>query len=300
MDITQLRPDDLSLAQSKPSLIALSPTVSIQTALTVMNKHHFTSLPIFSHDSTKVVSIVNLFDILLYLVGDLSTVQIDKFPLDHPVENVLGLDADRESYRIHKTNPNDKLLDTLRVFACGGHRSLVVDETNQVKNPWMLSQTDIIRHIVHHPDCISTLIDMNATVDDLGFVGDSKQMTTVQGHQQTALGTYRLMADKKLSGIPILNDQGHFIGDLCLEDLPGANLDMVDLLDLPCVDYLKKSSHHESATGERMMQLKDIIDKMVKHDTHRVWILDGNKVIGVITMSDIIGRLCSQRKPSIF
>lgn len=111
MDITQLRPIDLSLAQSKPPLIAVSPTVSIQTALTVMNKHHFTSLPIFSHDSTKVISIVNLFDILLYLVGDLSTVQVDKFPLDHPVENVLGLDADRESYRIHKTNPNDKLLD---------------------------------------------------------------------------------------------------------------------------------------------------------------------------------------------
>lgn len=103
----------------------------------------------------------------------------------------------------------------------------------------MLSQTDIIRHIVHHPDCISNLIDMNATIQDLGFVDDSKQLTTVQGHQQTALYTYRLMAEKKLSGIPILDEQGQFLGDLCLEDLPGANLDMVDLLDLPCVDYLK-------------------------------------------------------------
>ncbi|CAO3587508.1 unnamed protein product [Absidia cylindrospora] len=265
-----------------------------------MNTHHFTSIPIFSHDCAKVVSIVNLFDILLYLVGDLTTVRIENFRLDDPVENVLGLDADQESYRIHKTDQHDKLLDTLRVFACGGHRSLVVDETDETKHPWMLSQTDIIRHIVHHPDCISTLVDINATIQDLGFVNENKRLTTVQGSQKSALYTYRLMAKEKLSGIPILDDQQHFTGDLCLEDLPGANLEMVDLLNLPSVDYLKKLSHHESATAKRDTSLKDIIDIMVKYDTHRVWILDGKSVVGVITMSDIMGRLCSQHKPTLF
>lgn len=110
--ITDLRPIDLSLAESKPALIAVSPTVSIQTALSKMQHNKITSLPVFSHNNTEVVSIVNLFDILLYLVGEsTSTIEKEKLRLGDPVENVLGLDTDRESYRIHKVDRKDKLIE---------------------------------------------------------------------------------------------------------------------------------------------------------------------------------------------
>lgn len=42
---------------------------------------------------------------------------------------------------------------------------------------------------------------------------------------------------------------------------------------------------------------------MMKKDTHRVWILeskDSKKVIGVVTMSDIMGLLCANSPPSLF
>lgn len=111
--ITDLRPIDLSLAETKPALIAVSPTVSIQTALSKMMNNKITSLPVFSHKNTEVVSIVNLFDILLYLVGENNdtSIQKEKLKLDDPVENVLGLDSDRESYRMHKTDRKDKLIE---------------------------------------------------------------------------------------------------------------------------------------------------------------------------------------------
>lgn len=109
-NILELRPIDLSLAESKPDLIAVSPTVSIQTALNKMQNSRITSLPVFSHSSTEVVSIVNLFDILLYLVGE-GSIEKDKLKLDDPVERVLGLDTDRESYRIHKVDRKDKLVE---------------------------------------------------------------------------------------------------------------------------------------------------------------------------------------------
>lgn len=107
--LAQLKPDDLRLAETKPSLIAVSPVVSIQSALNLMKANKITSLPVFSHDSTQIVSIVNLFDILLYLVGGSDTVEKDTFKLDDPVENVLGLDSDRESYWMHKTDSQDDL-----------------------------------------------------------------------------------------------------------------------------------------------------------------------------------------------
>lgn len=110
-NITQLKADDLKLAHSKPSLIAVSPIVSIQTALNLLQNNKITSLPVFSHNSTQVVSIVNLFDILLYLMGRSDTVDNTASKLDHPVEYVLGLDSDRESYRMHKTDSQDTLLE---------------------------------------------------------------------------------------------------------------------------------------------------------------------------------------------
>lgn len=57
------------------------------------------------------------------------------------------------------------------------------------------------------------------------------------------------------------------------------------------------------ATATPDITLKAIIDIMMKEDTHRVWILESEnsqKVIGVITMSDIMGLLCAQSPPSIF
>lgn len=59
-------------------------------------------------------------------------------------------------------------------------------------------------------------------------------------------------------------------------------------------DYLTASTATSDAT------LKDIIDIMMMKDTHRVWILNANKVISVITMSDIMGLLCVNHKPTLF
>ncbi|KAF7723865.1 AMP-activated serine/threonine-protein kinase regulatory subunit [Apophysomyces ossiformis] len=272
MRITELKPIDLSLAQSKPALIAVSPVVSIQTALNLMQTKKITSLPVFSHNGTKVVSIVNLFDILLYLLGDSSNkIQKDKFPLSDPVEN------------------------TLRAFASGVHRSLVVDYNDESNNPWLLSQTDIIRHIGNHPECIEGLIDASQSISQVGFLQDKTLVTVPES--QPALSVYHLMAEKNLGGMPIVDSQtGNFVDDLCLEDLPGANLEEIDQLVLPCGEYVMKTSrgHAETPTATADASLREILDTMVKKDTHRVWILQDKKVIGVVTMSDVIGRLCEK------
>lgn len=45
--------------------------------------------------------------------------------------------------------------------------------------------------------------------------------------------------------------------------------------------------------------LKEVIDIMITQDTHRVWIKQdeqSQKVIGVISMSDVIGLLCKWKE----
>ncbi|KAI9310375.1 hypothetical protein BX666DRAFT_1870091 [Dichotomocladium elegans] len=292
-----MKPNDLTLAHNKRSLIAVSPVVSIQTALNLLQNNKITSLPVFSHDSTQVVSIVNLFDILLYLVGGSDTVSKTTSKLNDPIENVLGLDTDRESYWMHKSDSQDTLYDTLRAFASGVHRSLVIDYINPNEGTWLLSQTDIIRHIYNSPECIEGLVDIDATVSSLGF--DKKPPLVSVSASQSALSGYRLVAEKNLSGVPIVDENGNLLGDLCLEDLPGANLDTFEQLTLPCIEYIK---YHldtiKLPVGTPETTLREILTIMVKQDAHRVWIKqnrESSKVIGVISMSDIIGLLCKKR-----
>ncbi|KAL0074236.1 hypothetical protein J3Q64DRAFT_1811806 [Phycomyces blakesleeanus] len=263
-----------------------------------MYKNKITSLPIFSHNNTTIVSIVNLFDILIYLVADSrSVVQKDQRKLNEPIENVLGLDSDRESYRVYQCDCQDELLETLKLFASGIHRVLVVDYSDKNDNPWLLSQTDVIRHISGHLDCIADLVSVDSTVESLGFL-KNKPMVTVP-LTQSALDVYRLMAKKDLGGLPIVDSEGRLQGDLCLEDLPGANLEMIEQLVLPCGDYVKKMAGHQviTPTATPDTSLKDILATMAKEDTHRVWIVDSKKtlkLIGVVTMSDIINLLCKK------
>ncbi|EIE77342.1 hypothetical protein RO3G_02046 [Rhizopus delemar RA 99-880] len=260
-----------------------------------MSNNKITSLPIYSHRDTDIVSIINLLDILLYLVQD------KQLKLHDPVENILGLDNDRESYRMHKTDRTDKLAETLRVFASGKHRSLVVNFNDPLDKCWLLSQTDIIRHIVNHPESVTGLLDLEMPVNNLTLL--SKQTLVTASDHETALDVYQFMADKNFGGLPIVDKNGEFVSDICVEDLPNANLETIDQLVLPCKDYVKKSSNHiSSVVATPQTQLKAILNLMIQHDTHRVWILDSKdskKVKGVITMSDIIALLC-HHQTSIF
>lgn len=88
------------------------------------------------------------------------------------------------------------------------------------------------------------------------------------------------------------------VGDLSLEDLPNANLNNAEELGLLCLEYVRKRGASNTlpvATPET--SLEQIIDALISQDTHRVWIKqdkDSHKVIGVVTMSDIIGLICQK------
>lgn len=89
------------------------------------------------------------------------------------------------------------------MFASGKHRSLVVNFNGPLEKCWLLSQTDIIRHIKNHPESVTGLLDLESPVNNVALLSNQKLITA--SDRETALHVYQLMADKNLGGLPVVN-----------------------------------------------------------------------------------------------
>ncbi|KAJ2957374.1 hypothetical protein NQZ79_g6918 [Umbelopsis isabellina] len=247
--ITAITAKELGLKGVKKLLIVVQPNMTIRDALDVMSRNHITSLPIYSHSSTQITSIVNLFDILIHLVKDSKTVEFDEEEfrrLSEPLENVLGLDGDMESYRLHKSYDDDELIDTLRAFASGIHRSIVIDPSDKAA-PWLLSQTDILRYVQKNPECLTTLgIDLEMKLENLFDHRNPPKLPSLITTSPTdiTIEVYKRMGKNKIAAMPIIDERSNIISDISIEDLPSADLTKPNHLSFPCYEFVKVRINH--------------------------------------------------------
>ncbi|KAI8581239.1 hypothetical protein K450DRAFT_233804 [Umbelopsis ramanniana AG] len=300
--ITTTTAKELGLSGVKKSLIVVQPTISIRDALEVMSRNGITSLPMYSHSSTQITSIVNLFDILIHLVKGSETASFDQeefAKLAEPLENVLGLDGDMESYRVFKSYDTDDLIDTLQAFASGIHRSLVVDNMD-VSPPWLLTQTDILRYVYQHPESLQPLgIDVKKSIGELQVLPPSASVVTASP-DELAVNVYKKMGNLKVAGVPIVDENNKIISDLSIEDLPSADLTKPNNLALPCLKFLEELGKSKSLTVPKDITLNDLMQSLLTQRAHRAWIVSPeNTLDGVISMSDIISYICRQHQAQV-
>lgn len=79
----------------------------------------------------------------------------------------------------------------------------MVNFNNEADKPWILSQTDIIRHIANHPDSVADLLDLETRVQDLNLI--QKQDLVIVKEDEIAIQVYRHMAQKNLNGVPVVD-----------------------------------------------------------------------------------------------
>jgi len=298
--LTDLTPLELKGSLEKRSLVAAKPNITVREALKAMEIDNITSLPIYSHDSDNIVNIVNLVDVLNYIIKE--AVADEKLPnkldsekshnLNNPIEVVMTLDSDRESYRMYKSDAHESLHSTLKEFSKGVHRSLVIDYNNK-SSPYILTPTDVIRYVNKHPDSLPG-IDLNASVESFGLAG-RKIKVIIGKDNETALNVYRRMAEKNLNGIPVIDHNTEkLIGTLSASDLRGLNYASINNLVLPVLDFLATLPNADAilnpSTAKKETPLKDILKMMSENHLHRLWIVDDEKkVIDVISLTDLMG-----------
>ncbi len=111
----------------------------------------------------------------------------------------------------------------------------------------------------------------------------SSPVQTVE-HDTTLEQAGQLLAFWNVSGVPVMRD-GHMRGILSRRDVERARQN--GSLDLPISAYMS----HEVVTGQAETTLEDALDLLTSRDIGRLPIMEENRLIGIVTRSDLISYL---------
>jgi CBS domain-containing protein len=123
----------------------------------------------------------------------------------------------------------------------------------------------------------------------------------------------KLLADQHLSGAPVVDDQGKLLGVISRADLVEASASATVGVARYHVLHDGKtltSSAIPGATGvvaERMTRdvltiggdapLRDAVRRMVTREVHRLLVVDGERLVGLVSTMDVLRALVPDRPP---
>ncbi|TPX38256.1 hypothetical protein SmJEL517_g00033 [Synchytrium microbalum] len=282
---------ELNLHHTKPAAISISPDTTIKDALVLLKEKNILAFPLQSRSNVdKITSLVNVFDILLY--GSDQIEKKGKLDLTRPVDEVLSLDDDRESYLMQVFDYRDTLREVMNVFKTGHHHRAWISDAMNVLPSCIMTQSDIIRYTYAHPD-FQVGCDKQADLITLGLVPDARPIHSITINA-TAVQGFQTMRQQNVLALPILGKHNEIISTLSASDLRGLTEEKFGSFNQPVMDFLGSTAKVPvTCTGADSLQ--SVIDKIIAKHVHRVWVVDGdNKVIGVVSLSDVISALAGK------
>jgi len=162
-------------------------------------------------------------------------------------------------------------------FTRGIHRIPVMGENGEIIN--IVSQSSVVKFVASHSVHIG-----HRTLDSLSL--SHKKLVCLKS-TQTAIEGYKLLNEKQVEAIPIVDEDGKIVGNLSASDLRGLSHDLFTKIRLPVMEFISKQK--EVLTCKPNWTLKSVVEKLAETGVHRLWIIDDNKKpIGVVSLTDCI------------
>lgn len=189
------------------------------------------------------------------------------------------------------------LLDAVKIMIeKNEHRVIVYDENKKLAN--LITQSRIIKIISATLDSIPK---SKKTLKDLGLA--IKDVITVP-QNKIAYEVFKIMLDKKVSAVGIVDDNGILVGSLSTSDIKalGYKLSWFEMLDFTVEAYLQNLRmldpqrtipfDKDPVTCVAEDTLGKVINMIQYYRIHRVFVVDNvGKPIGVVSLVDILCEL---------
>jgi len=179
------------------------------------------------------------------------------------------------------------------------HRVIVLDDSGNIIN--LITQSRLVALLSTVldtvPDGPKTLQELN-----LGF----KQVISVRDNT-TAFQAFKVIRDKKLLAVAVVDEQGKLVGNVSVSDLKalGYRLEYFKLLTAPLFTYLRVVRDRSELVSPKLIDQPVLYVKpkdslaytlrlLYTYRVHRVYIVDDDrKPIGVVALVDVINKICA-------
>lgn len=273
------------------------------------------SAPIVDNKN-NIVGILDILDIALFVVG--------LYPKDLPTDNLsedelrkvlatggkfestllssvleLSNEVKRSYDHVFIVQKSTSVMKLLEMFYSGVHRVLVLEEENSVAIN-VVTQSDLMNLLAQ---CLPFLEEetKKKTVRQLSL--DTKNLVTVTADTKafTAICRMQYHVQKPfLSAIPIVDCSGHLLANFSASNLKGLRQTTFMSLLLPIFVYLimqtETNEFKRNLTRFKSIHpvvcdpsttFESVVERMVAHKVHRLWVVEDEKPIGVISIGDL-------------
>lgn len=143
---------------------------------------------------------------------------------------------------------------------------------------------------------------MDKTVGELGL-GMGRGVITI-GSSEPALKAFQAMAKNRISSVGVLDDEaevGKLLSQISTSDvLPIAGTGKFQLVGLPALEFISTAREIMDVVERRgrarpgtitvnpTFTLRRVIERLAATKVHRVYVQEGGRVVGVISLKDIL------------
>ncbi|EGG22571.1 hypothetical protein DFA_04701 [Cavenderia fasciculata] len=166
------------------------------------------------------------------------------------------------------------------VFKKNIHRVIVVNEDASPSG--LISQTDMLKFLTTHNSFLGDML--SKSLCDLNLI--NKKVVTMPSDKISLFGYY-LMLQNETYGVAVVDQDKEIIGDISIADLRGIEPQQLSNLLQPAAEFCNK----EPITCTSDSSLIGLMQKMVDHKAHRVWVVESNaceKPIGMVSIADLM------------
>mmetsp|Transcript_53902 Transcript_53902/g.63031 ORF Transcript_53902/g.63031 Transcript_53902/m.63031 type:complete len:340 (+) Transcript_53902:141-1160(+) len=299
-------------------VVELDSNMTTFDASTLCFKSNIRSAPVWDKPTEKYIGFFETRDVLGAVVSAIRTVQDMKKHEDKSlnsddeaeafdqavtdsfkkIDGINGLRATIKSLAAKNAfvpfHPESPLIELCpHLWGTGNHRVPILDkEFVDGKCINIISRTDLVRFLSSN---LRDNPNMNEKINESTLKYRREVVKVVD--ETSALEAFELIDSKNLSGIAIVDDEGHLVGNSSASDIKcaisdkgrEASLDMDILSYLACVRQANLSTRFPSAHIYEDATIGQVINKMAKTGYHRIFVADKDKLpVGVISVGDII------------
>jgi CBS-domain-containing membrane protein len=307
------------LVFDKRQLFELEETTSVEEALKNMREKNVRALPVFrrrdygrvytgiisSFDLTSFIAFAAYFKDLVQAHSDEERAKVfgELKIATTPIKDLVG-QVSTEGHRLLTFEPTQNLLTVISYLFKGIHRALVEqrDDHTGLSSFKLLSQTDIINFLAANMDNKLLRPTLSKHLDELGLCnplgkGTQEQDLATISVKDTALEGFRLMYQRDVQALPVVDDKEAIVTTLSTSDTKGIDAQNITSCLLPVLEFLKQIHGGQCIhpiTCSPKATLGDVLLKMKTATFHRhqVWVVNSAmKPIGVVSMTDVLRTL---------